>query len=59
LLAVCLREVAVALDYLVSRDDVDLTRRGFRGHSYGGRMAALVAMVAGSSCAHSLAPGGV
>ena len=36
LLAVCLREVAVALDYLVSRDDVDLTRLGFRGHSYGG-----------------------
>jgi len=59
LLAVCLREVAVALDYLVSRDDVDLTRLGFRCHSYGGRMAALVAKVAGSSCAHSLAPGGV
>jgi len=39
LLTVCLREVSVALDYLVSRDDVDPTRLGFIGHSYGGRMA--------------------
>lgn len=29
----------MALDYLVSRDDVDPGRLGFIGHSYGGRMA--------------------
>jgi dienelactone hydrolase len=39
LLASCLHEVSVALDYLVSRDDVDPARLGFIGHSYGGRMA--------------------
>jgi len=39
LLASCLHEVSVALDYLVSRDDVDPDRLGFIGHSYGGRMA--------------------
>jgi len=39
LLAACLHEIAVAVDYMVSRDDVDPTRLGFIGHSYGGRMA--------------------
>lgn len=39
LLASCLHEVSVALDYLVSRDDVNPARLGFIGHSYGGRMA--------------------
>jgi dienelactone hydrolase len=39
LLAVCLRDVSVGLDYLTSRADVDPGRIGFIGHSYGGRMA--------------------
>jgi dienelactone hydrolase len=39
LLASCLSEISVALDYLVTRDDVDPARLGFIGHSYGGRMA--------------------
>lgn len=39
LLAACLHEIGVAVDYMVSRNDVDPTRLGFIGHSYGGRMA--------------------
>lgn len=39
LLADCLQEISVALDYLVTRDDVDPRRLGFIGHSYGGRAA--------------------
>ncbi|MCA2212055.1 alpha/beta hydrolase family protein [Jidongwangia harbinensis] len=39
LLATCLHEVSVALDYLATRDEVDPQRIGFLGHSYGGRMA--------------------
>ncbi|MBM2616152.1 prolyl oligopeptidase family serine peptidase [Actinoplanes sp. LDG1-06] len=39
LLAKCLHDITVALDHLVSRPDVDATRIGFLGHSYGGRMA--------------------
>lgn len=39
LLASCLHDISVALDYLVSREDVDSQRIGFIGHSYGGRMA--------------------
>jgi dienelactone hydrolase len=39
LLASCLHDVSVALDYLVSRLDVDSERIGFIGHSYGGRTA--------------------
>lgn len=39
LLASCLHEVARAIDYLTSRDDVRTDRIGFIGHSYGGRMA--------------------
>nr|GID87595.1 hypothetical protein Ade03nite_65190 [Actinoplanes derwentensis] len=39
LLASCLHEISTALDYLTSRPDVDGSRIGFLGHSYGGRMA--------------------
>ena len=39
LLASCLHEVSVALNFLVSRDEVDPARLGFIGHSYGGRIA--------------------
>jgi dienelactone hydrolase len=39
LLAKCLRDVSVALDYLETRPEVDSLRIGFIGHSYGGRMA--------------------
>ncbi|MEU4422239.1 alpha/beta fold hydrolase [Actinoplanes sp. NPDC024001] len=39
LLAACLHEVSVALDYLTSRPEVDAGRIGFIGHSYGGRTA--------------------
>jgi dienelactone hydrolase len=39
LLAKCLHDVSVGLDYLVSRPEVDAQRIGFIGHSYGGRMA--------------------
>lgn len=39
MLASCLHEISAALDYLTSRPDVDATRIGFLGHSYGGRMA--------------------
>jgi dienelactone hydrolase len=39
LLAACLHDISVALDYLVSRPDVDPERIGFIGHSYGGRTA--------------------
>lgn len=39
LLAKCLHDVAVALNYLESRAEVDARRLGFIGHSYGGRMA--------------------
>ena len=39
LLAKCLHDVSVALDYLATRAEVDPLRIGFIGHSYGGRMA--------------------
>ncbi|MEU4163430.1 dienelactone hydrolase family protein [Actinoplanes sp. NPDC026670] len=39
MLAACLHEISAALDYLTSRPEVDATRIGFLGHSYGGRMA--------------------
>jgi dienelactone hydrolase len=39
LLAKCLHDVGVALDYLVARPEVDPHRIGFIGHSYGGKMA--------------------
>jgi dienelactone hydrolase len=39
LLAKCLHDVSVALDYLVARPEVDRLRIGFIGHSYGGKMA--------------------
>jgi dienelactone hydrolase len=39
LLAKCLHDVSVAIDYLAARPDVDPLRIGFIGHSYGGRMA--------------------
>lgn len=39
LLASCLHEVATAIDYVTSRDEVRGDRIGFIGHSYGGRMA--------------------
>src|SRR5665647_1797145 len=37
LLASCLHDISVALDYLVSGPEVDFERIGFIGHSYGGR----------------------
>jgi len=39
LLAKILHDASVAIDYLESRDEVDASRIGFLGHSYGGRMA--------------------
>jgi dienelactone hydrolase len=39
LLAKCLHDVSVGLDYLLTRPEVDPARIGFIGHSYGGRMA--------------------
>ena len=39
LLAKCLHDVGVALDYLMTRQEVDPLRIGFIGHSYGGKMA--------------------
>lgn len=39
LLAKVLHDAFVAIDYLESRAEVDSTRIGFIGHSYGGRMA--------------------
>jgi dienelactone hydrolase len=39
LLAKVLHDVSVGIDYLESRDEVDCSRIGFIGHSYGGRMA--------------------
>ncbi|MEU8660982.1 dienelactone hydrolase family protein [Actinoplanes philippinensis] len=39
LLATCLHEISVALDHLTTRPEVDASRIGFLGHSYGGRMA--------------------
>lgn len=39
LLADCLREVTVGLNYLAALPEVDPTRLGFIGHSYGGRIA--------------------
>lgn len=39
LLADCLQEISLALDYATSLPEVDPTRVGFIGHSYGGRAA--------------------
>jgi dienelactone hydrolase len=39
LLGKVLHDVHVALDYLATRPEVDPSRMGFIGHSYGGRMA--------------------
>lgn len=39
LLAKVLHDVSVGLDYLEGRHEVDKTKIGFIGHSYGGRMA--------------------
>jgi dienelactone hydrolase len=39
LLAKVLHDVRIAVDYLVTRPEVDPSRIGFIGHSYGGRMA--------------------
>lgn len=39
LLAKVLHDVRMGLDYLVTRPEVDESRLGFLGHSYGGRMA--------------------
>jgi dienelactone hydrolase len=39
LLAKCLHDVGVALDYLLARPEVDPLRIGFIGHSYGAKMA--------------------
>ncbi|MDY7087043.1 MAG: prolyl oligopeptidase family serine peptidase [Actinomycetota bacterium] len=39
LLAACLHDIRTAIDYLVTRPEVDPARIGFAGHSYGGRMA--------------------
>lgn len=39
LLATCLNDVRVGMDYLLTRQDVDPHRLGFIGHSYGARMA--------------------
>ena len=39
LLGKVLHDVRIALDYLATRPEVDPSRIGFIGHSYGGRMA--------------------
>ena len=39
LLADCLQEVSIALDYATSLPEADPSRIGFIGHSYGGRIA--------------------
>lgn len=39
LLADCLQEVSIAIDYATSLPEVDPDRVGFIGHSYGGRIA--------------------
>ena len=39
LLADCLQEISLALDHATGLPEVDPTRVGFIGHSYGGRMA--------------------
>jgi dienelactone hydrolase len=39
LLAACLQEISLALDYATSLPQVDAARIGFIGHSYGGRAA--------------------
>ncbi|MEQ4207303.1 prolyl oligopeptidase family serine peptidase [Actinopolymorpha sp. B17G11] len=39
LLADCLQEISLAIDYATSLPEVDSTRVGFLGHSYGGRAA--------------------
>lgn len=39
LLSKCLHDISVALDYLMTRSEIDPLRIGFIGHSYGGKMA--------------------
>jgi dienelactone hydrolase len=39
LLSKCLHDISIALDYLMTRSEVDPLRIGFIGHSYGGKMA--------------------
>ncbi len=39
LFAKVMHDVMIGIDYLAGRDDVDSSRIGFLGHSYGGRMA--------------------
>ena len=39
LLAKVIHDLRVAIDYLVTRTEVDKNNMGFIGHSYGGRMA--------------------
>jgi len=51
LLSNCLHDISVALDYLMTRSEIDPLRIGFIGHSYGGKMAiwaiAKATMIAG------------
>ena len=39
LLADCLSDISAAIDHLTEREDVDASRIGFLGHSYGGKAA--------------------
>ena len=39
LMAKAIHDISVGIDYILSRPEVDSTKLGFIGHSYGGRMA--------------------